>query len=459
VSGAKGVTWNQDGTLLISPTFTGGLFRLPASGGAMTPVTTLDATLQESSHRWPWFLPDHQHFLYVILAAERRNCGIFVGSLTDPAFKKHLLSDFSRVEYVPPGYIIYMRGKTLLAQQFDPRRLELKGESFSLGEKAGYDGYSAYGAFSASAQGVLSFGKLDEAQKEIVWHDRNGKELGSMGQPADYREPSMSPDGKKVVIEKRDLETDNNDLWIVELSRGTFSRFTFESSNEVSPVWSPDGKAVIYCSNPDGRINIYQKQVSGSGSQEILVNTADPKYPDGLSSDGRYLLYDELANTTKFDIWYVDLQNGNKRAPFLNTPFNETHARFSPDGLWVAYSSDESGRSEVYIRRFPPSSDVSLQISTTGGDQAQWRIDGKELFYISADRQMMSVPIQPGATLEPGDPVPLFPADVDPNGLIDDRNQYLVTADGQKFLFAQRAAQPEVSPITVILNWTAMLHP
>ena len=459
VSGAKGVSWSRDGDLLVSPTFTGGLFRLPASGGAMIPITTLDTSLQESSHRWPWFLPDQQHFLYVVLAADRQKCGIFVGSLKDPRFKKRLLNDFSRVEYAPPGYLVYVRGKTLLAQQFDAKRLELKGDAFSLGEKPGYDGYSAYGAFSSSSEGVLAFGKLDEAQKEIVWHDRAGKELGSMGQYADYREPDLSPDEKKLVIEKKDPDTDNNDLWIVELARGTFSRFTFESSNEVSSIWTPDGKRVVYCSNPDGLINIYQRDVAGAAGQQLLVNTPDPKYPDDISPDGRYLLYDEFTNTSKADIWYLDLKDGKQRTPFLKSQFNETHASFSPDGSLVAFSSDESGQPEIYVRRFPPASEEKWQISTEGGDQAQWRKDGKELYYISAARQMMSVPIRAaGVVIEPGVPLALFPSDVDPNGIVDDRNQFIVTGDGQRFLLTQRAAQPEVSPITVVLNWVGMLR-
>lgn len=454
--GGKGGSWNKDGVILLSPTFTGGIFRMQATGGAMTPLTNLDASRQESSHRWPWFLPDGIHFLYVILAAQRENCGIYAGSIADSHLKKQLTIDYSRVEYASPGYLIFIRGRTLTAQRFDADKLELQGDAYSLGEKAGYDGYSGYGAFS-SAGNVLTFGSLDEPKKHLVLRSRDGKELSSHGTPADYREPAVSPDGKRVVVERRDPATDNNDLWIVELTRDTFTRFTFDPSNEVSALWSPDGTRIVFCSNPKGLINIYQKDLS-SGTQTLLVDSPDPKYPDDWSQDGKYILFDELASKTKFDIKYFSPDGKQQPQTFLETPFNETHARFSPDVNWIAYTSDETGRAEVYARRFPPQSNEKWQISTNGGDQAFWSRDGSEIYYLSAERKLMAVVVTTGATLDAGVPVLVTAAAVDPNTLVDDRNQYAPAPDGKSFLITERVAKSEVSPVSIILNWPALLH-
>lgn len=456
VSGAKGGTWNQENTLLFAPTFTGGLYRMPAQGGKATPLTKLDAALQESSHRWPWFLPDGKHFLYVVLAAQRERCGTFVGSLDDANLKKHILNDFSRVEYVAPGYLIFSRGSTLVAQAFDVNRLELKGDTLSLGEKVGYDGYSGYAAFSTSDNGSLAFGMIDQLRTQLAWYDRSGKKTSVLGDPADYREMAFSPDESKVVLERADTATGNNDLWIVDLVRGSFSRFTFEPSNEVAALWSPDGSKIAYCSNPEGIINLYQKSATASSTPELVVASADPKYPDDWSADGKFILYESSSQKTKFDLWYVPMVGEHKPLPFLQTQFNETHGRFSPDGKWIAFSSDESGRSEIYLRRFPPSGD-NWQISTEGGDQVQWRKDGKELIYLSADKKLMTVPFTSGDSPKLGVPHALFSTLVYPNSLVDNRNQYVTSADGNRFLFIEKVDPTNTAPIEMILNWPAAL--
>lgn len=457
-SGAKGGSWNKEGTLLIAPTFTGGLYRISADGGPLKPVTTPDASLQESSHRWPWFLPDGKHFLYVVLAAQRENCGIFAGSLDDPKFKKRLLPDFSRVEYASPGTLIFSRGNTLLAQSFDADRLELNGEALSLGEKTGYDGYSAYAAFSTSNVGTLSFGNIDALRTQLAWFDRGGNRQSVLGEPADYREMSFSPDESKVVLERSDPATGNNDLWIVELLRGAFSRFTYDPSNEVAPLWSPDGNRIVYCSNPNGRINIYEKSAAATGNPELVVDSAEPKYPDDWSPDANYITYESVSPQTKYDLWYVPLSGDRKPEIFLQTQFNETHSRFSPDGKWIAYTSDETGRGEIYLRRFPSSGDGKWQVSTGGGDQAQWRSDGKELYYISADKKLTVVPIRLDKEPTLGTPAPLFQTRVIPNTLVDNRNQYLVDSGGTRFLFTERVDPTTSSPIQIILHWQASLE-
>jgi eukaryotic-like serine/threonine-protein kinase len=458
VSGARGGTWNRDGLILISPTFTAGLYRMPAAGGSLTPLTTLDSSRQETSHRWPWFLPDGHHFLYVVLSADRKNCGIFVSSIDNPKQKQQLLTDFSAAQYVTPGYLIFTRGTTLMAQAFDVDRLQLKGEPFSLRETVGYDGYTAYALFSVSENNMLTYGNTDELKTRLVWTDRSGKQINLLGEPGRYVEPRLSPDEKKLVLARIDPDTTNYDLWIVELLRGTFTRFTFDPSNEVSPIWSPDGEWIAYCSNPRGSVNIFRKASSGNGSDQLLVDSANPKYPTDWSQDGKYILYDEIDPKAKFDIWTLPLSGNRNPMPFLQTRFNESHGQFSPDGKWVAYSSDETGRAEIYIRSFPATAEGKLQISTNGGDQAQWRRDGKELFYVAADNRLMAVQIQTEPSLVAGVPSPLFTARVPPNSMTDARNQYVLTADGRRFLVNALATDSSASPITVVLNWTFLLR-
>jgi Tol biopolymer transport system component len=458
VSNQKGGAWNRDGDMIIAPTFTGGLYHIPPDGGPAVPLTHPDAARQESSHRWPCFLPDGEHFLYVVLAAQREDCGIYVGSLGDGNLKRKLLSDFSRAEYASPGYLVYVRGNTLMAQPFDSDHLELSGEAFSLGEKAGYDAYTGYGAFSVASDGVLAFGRIEPIPKQLAWYDRSGKSIGTVGEPSDYNEPAFAPDWKRLVVERVDPAPGNNDLWIVELVRGTVSRFTFDPSNEMSAIWSPDGERIIFSANPAGPINIYQRPVAGAGKDELVLDTPYAKYPDDISLDGQWLLFDQVDSKTKFDVWFAPLSGDRKPRPFLQTRFNESHARFSPDGKWVAYSSDESGRAEVYLRRFPPTFEGKWQMSTNGGDQAQWRGDGKELFYVSADRKLMAVPIDAGEIPKAGIPRPLFSIEVVPNTLVDYRNQYLASADGKRFLVTASLTESSSAPMTVIVNWRALLH-
>jgi Tol biopolymer transport system component len=287
--------------------------------------------------------------------------------------------------------------------------------------------------------------------------DRSGKNINLLGEPGLYAEPRLSPDEKKLALERIDPDTTNYDLWIVELSRGTFTRFTFDPSNEVSPVWSPDGQRIAFCSNVKGIVNIFVKPASGSGNAELLIDTQNPKYPTDWSSDGKYLLYDEIDPEFKFDLWILPLTGNRKPWCYLRSQFNESHAQFSPDTKWIAYSSDETGRSEIYVQSFPASAGGKWQISTNGGDQAQWSRDGKQLYYMGADNQIMSVKIEAGASLDAGVPTPLFRANVPPNTMTDARNQYVIAKDGEQFLVVGLALESDPSPITVLLNWTGLV--
>jgi Tol biopolymer transport system component len=247
------------------------------------------------------------------------------------------------------------------------------------------------------------------------------------------------------------------DLWTMDLASGNMSRFTFDPSDDATALWSPDGGRIVWTSNRSGAYDLYQKAASGAGKDELLLKTVIAKYPDDWSLDGKFILYESVDPKTKFDLWVLPMFGDHKPTPYLQTESNETHARFSPDGRWVAYASDESGRSEVYVQSFPATGG-KWQISSGGGDQPQWRRDGKELFFVAADGKLMAAEVNPGAsTFQAGVPQPLMGLHVPTIGITSIRNYYLVAADGKRFLIVNSMDDAASFPITVILNWPSLL--
>lgn len=455
-----GGSWNQNGVILFSPTAASGIYRVSSEGGTASPVTTLDAERQETSHRWPYFLPDGRHFLYTVHSRQRENNGIFVGSIDTVGPGRLILSENSRVEYALPGYLLFVRGQNLMAQPFDARTCATTGEAFPVAANVGYNAFTGNALFSASENKTLLYAGVDSANTQLFWVDRHGKRLGAIGPAADYHEPSFSPEQSKVVVTRVDQEAANNDLWIVDLASGSFSRFTFNPSNEFTSLWSPDGSRIVFSSNRGSSFGLYQKLSNGTGQDSSLLNAKDRISPDDFSPDGRYLLYEDVNPKTQTDLWFLPLFGTRRTIPFLQSNFNETHAQFSPDGKWIAYTSDETGRAEVYMQNSPLTGNGSAragkwQISTDGGDQVWWRRDNKELYYLSPGRKVMSVEIQTEPNVRIGAPVPLFDAHVAYNPLTGDRNQYLVTADGQRFLLVASLGEDKARSITSVFNWPA----
>jgi len=464
----RGGAWNRDGTIIFTPDFITPLYKVSAAGGAPSPVTELDSARKETSHRWPCFLSDGRHFLYYARTAAGESKAIFIGSLGSNERKLLFASDSravlaskdtSTANAAGPGYLLFVRNKALMAQPFDEDTLQLAGDAYPIAEDIQVDGEAGptgNAAFSVSFDGLLSYRADPGREVQFVWVDRASKQVTAVGVPSINYEPSLSPDGKRVAFGRTDSQQNSNDIWLLDLARGATTRFTFAPTDEVCPLWSPDGTRVVFSSNRSGRFDLYQKNSTGTGSEESLLQGGVEMYADDWSLDGRYLLYESNDPKTRFDLWVLPMVGDRKPFVFLQTGFNETHAQFSPDGRWVAYVSDETGRAEVYVQSFAASGG-KWQISTSGGDQPKWRRDGKELFYLAPDKQLMSVAIKPGTAFEADIPVPMFEVFVPSASLAGNRNYYVVADGGQKFLVCSLVDKERVRPITVVSNWMAGL--
>ena len=422
------------------------------------PVTTVNTVKQqENSHRWPLWLPDGQHYLFLVLSGKQDVGGVYEGTLGSTA-KKRILADQSLVAFAPGGYLLFRRG-ALMAQRFDPDRGNLSGEPIVLAAESiqGDPGITGVAAFSISRTGVLVYLAGAATPTRFVWVDRAGKELSAVPESDNMTEPALSPDQRRVVSQRGESpENASTNLWMLDLGRGISSRLTFDPADELSPIWSPDSNRIVFASSRTGIYDLYEKPASGATQEQLLLKTGSSKYPDDWSSDGKYLVYEEVDPKSLIDLWLLPLSGDRKPVPYLQTSFNEAHAQFSPDGKWIAYVSDEAGSQQVYVQSVPVSGG-KWQISTGGGDQPAWRRDGKELFYLSSGRKMMAVPVTTGSTFEAGNPGALFDAPVPTMSITGDRNYYVVTADGQRFLLRKVFEDKASSPVTIVLDWTAGL--
>jgi Tol biopolymer transport system component len=452
-----GGAWNRDGVIIFAPNPTDGLYRVSAAGGEVTPLTTLDKA-RESSHRWPQFLPDGRHFLYFSRQAEKS--GIYVGSLDSKETKRILDTDFNAM-YAPPGYLLFVRESALMAQPFDAGRLELTVEAFPVAEQVGLNTASRVSHFTISESGVLVYESGGEtANSQLAWYDRAGKQINTVGPPGNYLSIWLSPDEKRVAVER--LEKGSGDIWLIDIARNTPTRFTFDPAWDLAPVWSPDGSRIVFSSVRNGPPDLYVKPASGSSNEELLLKTSLVKVPTDWSSDGRFILYREINVKGKFDLWILPLEGDRTPKPFLQDDFDKNGAKFSPDGKWVAYSSDESGQYQVYVQPFPGPG-AKYQVSSSGGANPRWRRDGKELFYLTPDGKLMAVEVKAGSTFEAVAAKPLFDTHVrgwfgsGAGAGLSSRNNYAVSSDGQRFLRNDLMEISASSPITVVLNWIADL--
>jgi len=452
--GGGGGAWNRDGVIIFAADNGMPLYRVPAAGGVATAVTTLDESRLEVAHRYPQFLPDGKHFLYLAQSAQTENAAVNVGSL-DSKETKRIVTTRAKAEYAPPGYMLFLRDRTLMAQPFDAHKLSLTGDPIPLAEQIGFNGVIGLSYFSVSDNGVLTYMSGFYGGGQPTLFDRQGKSLSSAGAPGEYFNIFLSPDEKRVAAAISDPQTGARDVWLLDTLRGAPTRFTFDPTEDFLPIWSPDGSRIVFVSDRAGAGNFYQKPASGAGNEELLLKTNERKWLADWSRDGRFILYITLSQKTKTDLWVLPMTGDQKPIPFLQSRFNEDHPRFSPDGHFVAYTSDESGKFEVYVQTFPASGGKWL-VSVNGGAQPRWRRDGKELFYIAPDRKLMAVDVKAEAsTFVVGVPKALFQTHV--ISYPNPRNIYDVSADGQRFLIITPPEETTSTPVTVVANWTADL--
>lgn len=453
----RGGTWNRDGVILFTGQARSPISRISASGGAATPVTTFAADQSIFTQYWPQFLPDGRHFLYYQHSAKPEYLGIYVASLDSPQSTR-VLDSSARAVYAS-GHLLFVRDGILFAQAFDDRTFQTSGEPIRVADGVGYWVASfAYTAVTASSSGVLAYGPSVVFTTSLRWHTRAGATLGPPVAPRAYSSPRLSPDQTNVAVAVTDATTAQPDLWLLALARGAIARVTSDRSSDWFPVWSQDGSRIFFGSARMGSTTIFQK--AGVAPEEVFADSVQvgsvATYPTDVSQDGRLLLYMQ-STRHGYDLGVIPLSGDRKPTPFLVGPSNEVQGRFSPNHPWIAYASDESGKFEVYVRPFPAQSTQSTTISIAGGMQPEWRRDGKELFYISADRKLTAVPVvTDDETFTAGAPRTLFDADV-PEPTAPYPTDYAVTADGQRFLVNTVVDQPTRPALTVILNWAAAL--
>jgi serine/threonine protein kinase len=473
-SNVVGGSWSGDGVIILGSGVTAreGLKRVSATGGSASVLSRPDSARRAIDHFFPAFLPDGRHFLYWQSSERPENIGVYIGSLDskpeEQGAKQLLATNFQPV-YVPsqnsgPGYLLFLRDQTLMAQSFDDKRLELIGEPMPVVEKVG--SYMAFGFFSASTDGLLVYrsGSAEQVIQAMLF-DRQGKSLSALGESGiSLLGLALSPDGAKAAVSlgKMNQGFVSIDLWLVDSARGTNTRFTFGQGNSVLPVWSPDGSKIIFASTRDGAYSLCQKLTSGVKDEELLLKSSDPKYPTSWSRDGRFLLYSEFDSKTKSDLWVLPLEGDRKPIPFLRTEFNESDGHFSPDMRWVAYVSDDSGRNEIYVRGFsqvsgaPSQTGGKWQVSIGGGAGPRWRRDGKELYYRTPDGKVMAVKVTADTVFQLGTPKPLFQAPPG-QGSWSSIAIWDVTSDGNRFLMSTPAGDAIPAPFTVVVNWIAGL--
>jgi Tol biopolymer transport system component/DNA-binding winged helix-turn-helix (wHTH) protein len=450
----RGGTWNSSDIILFTPNVGGPIFQVSASGdGKAAALTTVDA----GSHRHPRFLPDGRHFLYFVTGtgADR---GVWVGDLQGSQIPKRLsLTADAAVEFVSPNHLLFVMQSGLFGQSFDPQSLTLSGEAFPIAEQITVDAAMNRAAVSASSTGTIIYRTgAGGGQRQFIWFDRRGQETEHVGEPdgSGVLGPSLSPDGQHIAMYR--TVDGNSDIWLMEVERGVRERFTLDAAGEVNPVWSPDRRRIAFSSNRDGAYDLYVQSIS-SPDIELLLKTEEAKSVSSWSPNGQYLLYRSASPDFSYDIWalpFDDAGKPGKAFPVKQTKAEEREAEFSPNGKWIAYQSTVSGRSEVYIQPFPADANsILLPVSTNGGAQPRWG-GNNELFYIALDGQLMSVPIHyspDGREIRPETPVSMFATRVGGAVHSNDRQQYVVSSDGKRFLM--NTLTEVSSPISIILNW------
>ena len=452
-----GGTWNRDGTIVFAPTPTSALFRVAASGGKPEEVTRLDASLHVTSHRYPVFLPDGKHFLYMAanLSGDTGDPAnsIRVGSLDGKRDKTVVAGVASNPAFVS-GHLLYPREGALLAVQLDLARLDVQGDPVPVAQRLNLTNWYGYVAFTATDDLLVSIPAF-AVPSQLAWFDRNGRPAGTVGEPGLWVGPRLSPDGRKIAVGVLDLGKNTTDIWLFEVSGGAGTRFVFGAGSNYSPVWAPASDRLLFGSDRKSkgtRMDLWTKALDGS-AEEAFLESPDTRWPEDWSADGKSLSLDGVPAQGKRNnqLWIADATGEQKSRPFATEANFQGDSRFSADGKWLAYDSDESGRFEVYVRPFPGPGG-RWQISTSGGGQPHWRRDGKELTFLTPENKLMAVPISTAPGFHAGPPVLLFAIHPSPNG-----TAYDATGDHQRFLVNTVPDEQGSPPLNLLVHWTRLL--
>ena len=453
----KGGSWSSEGVIVFAPDSASVLQRVAQGGGEPVAVTSLDAARKDDSHRHPRFLPDGRHFLYLARnpgGSQRGDNAVMLGSL-DGGTGKLLMRSAAAAEYAA-GQLLFLRERTLMAQGFDARRLALEGEPVMLADDVRLLGGAAAQAM-VSASGdvlVLQRGQVGSDRK-LVWRDRAGKALGTLGDPARYLfQAALSPLGDAAAVTVLDSTSGNPDVWTYDLARGLRSRFTFDSRSDLSALFSPDGKDVVFFSQREAKPGLYRKPFGGAGVEELLLESATDIHPSAFSPDGRTLLFHQISQATGWDLWAMSLEGERKPALLVGLPGVECCGVVSPDGRFLAYVTNESGRPEVYVTPYPGLG-RKWQVSSNGGGYPRWRRDGREIVYQALDGSVTAAAVAAvGASFAVASETPLFRARTAATA----EYVFQPTADAQRFLVVETIGEDVTTPLVVTLGWQALLR-
>ena len=448
----KGGAWNRDGVIVFAPSYNSPLHQVAEAGGESAAVTVFDAERKDNSHRHPRFLPDGNHFLYMARSAAGSGEGhaVMVGSL-DGVVDRLLFRAPTAVE-IASGHLLFVRDQTLMARPFDTGKLEFTGDPFPVAETVSLlPSGAVVGVYSVSQNGVLAFqaGDGSDGSFRLMWRDREGNELGAVGEPASYDEVHLIPGGELAVVALEEAGAGTGDVWVVDLRRNLFSRFTFESGYEYGLTPSPDGNTLYFSSERGGAYTIVKKEIGGAGEGEVVFESATEMYPSSVSPDGENLFFFRGGETTNYDIWVLPLSGEAEAYPFIDTDFVEYTGMISPDGRWLAYGSDESGSPEIYVTAFPERG-RKWQISTSGGQSPRWGAGGSEILYHATDGTLIAVAVESRAGgLLIGEAVTLFNTGVQPFG----NHFWAISEDGERTLVLETMTEMDAPNLSVVINW------
>jgi serine/threonine protein kinase/Tol biopolymer transport system component len=462
----RGGSWSPKGVIVFSPQAAGWLWKINPDGTGLGALTQKIFDGEKViSHRWPVFLPDGEHILFTTLtfqnSSEDNYRGLYFGSLAGDGTRIVPLAQ-SNAGYAN-GYLFYLDDKrTLRAILLDASKGTVTGDSVVIADQVGFQPSIFWGPFSVAENGTVVYNPtIGAALSQLTWYDRSGKELGRVGESGVVSNPTLSPDDSRVVVDVADAKATNVNIWLSDLKRNTFSRFTFDAAEDVGGVWSRDGSLIAYRSLQANDTNVLLKQSQGLQPSKLIFSVkegakaTDDIVPNSWSLDDKELLCTLQPDVGGYQLVLLSPSTG-KMTPFLATKTSESNGQISHDGKWVAYASDESGDWEIYVTTFPTAAG-KWQVSQHGGTEPRWRADGKEIFYIGAESTLTAVPISTEGAFAPGNPTSLFHTQFRAQVSSTDQFSYDVTNDGQRFLVDRYAKPTQVAPLHIILNATAAL--